>query len=111
MEALKAKLHLAESSAKSFETLASERAHQISSLDRECKVREDRLAAMEDSSSNKDSKIRELETKMAASADRVAALQVEKERLSQQVRLCVGGNLSTTSKLVLHMPPCLVWMP
>lgn len=86
VESLKGKLHLAETNAKSFEALATERAHQITSLERECKVREDRLYAKEEAVSGKDSKVRELETKMAASAERIAALQIEKERLSQQVR-------------------------
>ena len=86
MEALRGKLHLAETSAKSFEALASERAHQISSLERECKVREERLAAVEEALSNKDAKIGQVETKMAATVEKLSALQVEKERLIQQVR-------------------------
>lgn len=86
VESLKGKLQEAEANAKSFETLATERAHQIASLEREYKVREERLSAVEEASTSKENRIRELETKMATTSERLATLQVEKERLSQQVR-------------------------
>ena len=106
MESLKAKLHLAESSAKSMETLATERAHQISSLERECKVREDRLAAMEETLRGKDVKMSEVEAKMAASAEKVATLQIEKERLSQQVssHLVFIFLIYTLSQVIIPFP-------
>lgn len=85
MESLQAKLHLSETNLKSFEALAGERAHQISSLERECKARVDRLAALELSLSSKDAKMREVEEKLAACVEKVSTLQVEKERLTQQV--------------------------
>lgn len=86
VEALTGKLHLAQNSAKSFETLAIERAHQISSLEKEVKVRDGRLSSLEEALSSKNAKISEMEGKMAVSSERMLALQIDKERLSQQVR-------------------------
>jgi phage shock protein A len=104
VESLKSKLGLAENSAKSFETLAIERAHQITSLERECKVREDRLSTIEVVSNSKESKVRELETKMAASTEMLSALQIEKERLSQQVRIDAAQRRYGTRHTML--PSC-----
>lgn len=85
MDSLKAKLHLAEANLKSFETLAVERAHQISSLEKDCQVKDERLANMEEACCRKEERTREVDTKMAATAEKLSALQVEKERLTQQV--------------------------
>lgn len=85
LESLRAKLHLAETNLKSFETLAAERAHQISSLERDCKAREDRLTSLDQASSKKEERLREAEERVAAVTEKLSALKVEKERLIQQV--------------------------
>ena len=101
VESLKGRLHEVEANAKSFETLATERAHQIASLERECKVREERLSAVEAGFSSKEGKVQELETKMATSSERLATLQIEKERLSQQVM-----HIPMSFHFPILIPPC-----
>lgn len=86
MVSLKGKVEAAEASQRATETLAAERAHQIATLEREVKVREERVAVLEESEGRRESRMRELESKLALSADKITQLQVEKERLTQQVR-------------------------
>ena len=86
VEALEAKLCLAEQNLKTFETLAMERAHQISALERECKQYGERVSGIEEVVREKDGKIKEMEGKLTAGTERLSALQVEKERLTQQVK-------------------------
>ena len=87
IESMKSQLHVAETNHKLCEALASERAHQIATLEQEVKVRDERLAGVEEVRGTRETQIIEMESKLATSTDKVAQLLVDKERLSQQVRM------------------------
>ncbi len=100
-ESLKNKLHVADTNHKSFETLANERAHQIATLEREVKIRDERLAGLEEARATREGNMRELEGKLAVTTDKITQLQVEKERLTQQVGITVIFH-STPAPSNLH---------
>ena len=85
IESLKSQLQAAESNHKASEALATERAHQIATLERECKVRDERLSGLQEAGGSKEGRMRELEEKLATTMEKLTQTQVERERLIQQV--------------------------
>lgn len=76
---------MTEANLKSFETLASERAHQLSTIEQSLKQAEERMSLMEKAMQAKEGQLKDIELKYALSTERTAGLQLEKEQLIQQV--------------------------
>ena len=85
LESIEAQLSMVEKTLKASELEAAQKGHKASSLDKTCQQLQEKTYRLEEYSSGLEKRSKDAEAKLAQVTDKANTLEVEKERLLQQV--------------------------